>query len=237
MDTLFRLPKWLKNLFIPPSRKGYFCSSISDRKSRFYPQVSKSRFYPLVNKVNLNLEHRMNKREAAVMAADDRNCWSLAVVPTWRSKVVEETNSIFKIWCGNIKSRLRWESRVRSSGVRLRCLGLTWIPRFRIFNFIPSFLSGINTWTSSLRYGLRFTPRILSIASEFNTPPLERNLLLFLKISDSLLFFYLFYLFCAVFVSCHIVMLCQTKIKISNWILVYLITCFNLKNILFYNNV
>ena len=118
------------NFFIPPSRKGYFCSSISDRKSRFYPQVSKSRFYPLVNKVNLNLEHRMNKRVAAVMAADDRNSWSLAVVPTWRSKVVEETNSIFKIWCGNIKSRLRWESRVRSSGVRLRCLGLTWIPRF-----------------------------------------------------------------------------------------------------------
>ena len=86
--------------FIPPSRKGYFCSSISDRKSRFYPQVSKSRFYPLVNKVNLNLEHRMNKRVAAVMAAGDRNSWSLAVVPTWRSKVVEETNSIFKIWCG-----------------------------------------------------------------------------------------------------------------------------------------
>ena len=63
----------VKDLFIPPSRKGYFCSSISDRKSRFYPQVSKSRFYPLVNKVNLNLEHRMNKRVAAVMAAGDRN--------------------------------------------------------------------------------------------------------------------------------------------------------------------
>ena len=63
----------IKIFFIPPSRKGYFCSSISDRKSRFYPQVSKSRFYPLVNKVNLNLEHRMNKRVAAVMAAGDRN--------------------------------------------------------------------------------------------------------------------------------------------------------------------
>ena len=171
----------------------------------------------------------MNKRVAAVMAAGDCNSWSLAVVPTWRSKVVEETNSIFKIWCGNIKLkkynlflRLRWKQ-----SALLGCKAvLLWA------NLNPLLHKGFLTLFPRLFRVLTLEPS--RCATDGGSPPessvsLRNSIRLpwsviynyFVKISDPKhswlsTLFYLFYLLCAVFLSRLIVMLWQTKIKISN---------------------